>query len=87
MAEDENRRRTDAALDANLSVLGDEGKEPHIGRVGSAPEPQAHSSLGQALNKGDAKEGDGNLDGTSQRAAAEAVRDVAAGVGKTPTSR
>lgn len=87
MAEDENRRRTDAALDANLSVLGDEGREPHVGRVGSAPRPQDDTSMEDVLDKGEAGEEDGNLDVTSQRAARESARDAVDGFGKTPTSR
>ncbi len=87
MADETKNRRDDAALDANLSVLGDEGKEPHVGRVGSAPQPQAESSLEEELDKGRAGPGDGNLDPTSQRAARESAADNAASYGKTPTSR
>lgn len=70
-------RRNDKALDANLSVLGDEGKEPHVGRVGSAPRPTGDESLGEALDKGEASPDDGNLDETSQKAAKDSIGDVA----------
>lgn len=87
MAVNDNNRRDDAALDANLSVLGEDGNEPNIGRVGAAPKPQAESSLEEALDEGQAGPGSGNLDETSQKAARESVRDSVAGYGKTPTSR
>ena len=77
-----NERRTDEGLDASLSVLGDEGKEPHVGRVGQAPQPTQETSLEEALDKGRAKPGDGNLDTDSQRAAKDSIADVASSVGK-----
>ena len=76
-------RRNDKALDASLSVLGDEGKEPHVGRVGSQPLPSADTTLGEALDKGKASANDGNLDETSQRAAKDSIADVA---GRLPKS-
>ena len=87
MADEIKNRRDDAALDANLSVLGDEGKEPHVGRVGSAPRPQEGADMEEVLDKGQAGPGDGNLDLESQRAAREAAAENAASYGKTPTSR
>lgn len=72
-----NDRRTNEALDANLSVLGDEGKEPHVGRVGQAPRPDETSNLEEELAAGKAGSGDGNLDQDSQRAARESIADVA----------
>ena len=74
MADEKNERRDSAQLDASLSVLGDEGKEPKVERVGPAPRPAANGNLEQALDKGRAKPGDGNHDETSERAAKDAIR-------------
>ncbi|WP_185983644.1 hypothetical protein [Aureimonas mangrovi] len=82
MADETSKRREDERLDASLSVLGDEAKEPHVGRVGSAPRPADDGDMEKELNRGEPAPEGGNLDPKSQRAANEAIADVAADAGK-----
>lgn len=86
MADETKNRRDDARLDASLAVLGDEGKEPHVGRVGPATVPEGGGDMEETLAKGDARPGEGNHDETSERAAKEAIRDEVERFGETPTS-
>ncbi|MFD2236413.1 hypothetical protein [Aureimonas populi] len=86
MADETKNRRDDARLDASLSVLGDEGKEPHVGRVGDTPIRKEGTSLEEELAKGEARSGEGSHEQASEQAAKDAIRAEVDRFGKSPTS-
>ncbi|WP_062212615.1 hypothetical protein [Aureimonas sp. AU12] len=87
MSSDKPNRLDDARLDASLSVLGDdEGGDPKVGRIGSAPRPQSRDGLqpgetGVAA-PGTIEEIDAQDALDSQRAARDSINDVAGRTGK-----